>query len=100
MSLIGVMVACLLACGLSACLFMALAFLGGGLVNGRTLSRLDSAILTGATIAVPASALVGAAMVVRAYWLGASAWNYLWLATPLCGFALLLAYVYGIMLRK
>ncbi len=84
--------------GLAVFLFMAMAFMGGGLANGRNLKAWQVKVLDAALLAVPASCGLVIALLIRAYLKGHGPAAYLWQLMPLGGAAL--AGLYGAFLAR
>lgn len=64
-------------------LFMVVAFSGGGIANGNTLSKLQHGILDFSIFALPLSCALSAGIVLYLYNTGANSSSYWWYGLPL-----------------
>lgn len=74
-------------------LFMLVAFSGGGLVSGRSFSKLQIGVLDLSIYLLPALCVLSACIVIYLHWHGGGAMSYAWYAMPLVATALYVAYV-------
>ena len=74
-------------------LFMLVAFSGGGMVSGRSLTRRQTGLLDLSLFMLPGLCVLSACIVIGLHWCGGGAVSYAWYALPLLATVLYFAYL-------
>ena len=96
MSLLWVIIGTVLQAGFAYFTFMIVAFSGGGLASGTSLSKLKLFILNTSIYILPGICLLCAAIVIFQYINNGSAYSYWWYAVPAFSTAIYLVFVSNI----
>jgi len=93
MSLGWVIVGSFIQLGLAGFLMMLAIFAGGGLANGRSLTKTQTKILDASIFALPGISLLSGAIVIFQYANDGSAISYWWHALPIVAASLYVSYM-------